>query len=84
VYLLRQALRLDPPGAPVKVIEPYQVLGEIPPDLMDARGVDVVGLPSPKTLFGFKNEGWKPWTLFDGTPVLVPGPSTPSQTQRRC
>jgi hypothetical protein len=23
-------------------------------------------------LFGFKNEGWKPWTTFDGTPVLVP------------
>ncbi len=72
VYLIRQALRLDPPGAPVKVIEPYQVLGEIQPDLIDALGVDVVGLPSPKTLFGFKNEGWKPWTLFDGTPVLVP------------
>jgi hypothetical protein len=72
VYLLRQALRLDPPGTPVKVIEPYQVLGEIQPDLMDALGVDVVGLPSPKTLFGFRNENWKPWTLFDGTPVLVP------------
>jgi hypothetical protein len=39
---------------------------------MDALGVDVVGLGSEKTLFGFKNEGWKPWTLFDGTPVLVP------------
>ena len=24
------------------------------------------------TLFGFKQEGWKPWTTFDGTPVLVP------------
>jgi hypothetical protein len=34
VYLLRQALKLDPPGAPVKVIEPYQMLGEIQPDLM--------------------------------------------------
>ncbi len=29
VYLLRQALQLDPPGTPVKVVEPYQVLGEI-------------------------------------------------------
>jgi len=27
VYRLRQALRLDDPGTPVKVIEPYQVLG---------------------------------------------------------
>ena len=43
VYLLRQALKLDPPGTPVKVVEPYQMLGEIAPDLMDALGVDVVG-----------------------------------------
>ncbi len=72
VYLLRQALQLDPPGTPVRVIEPYQMLGEIKPDLMDALGVDIVPLTAPKTLFGFRNEGWKPWTLFDGTPVLVP------------
>jgi hypothetical protein len=72
VYLLRQTLRLDPPGTPVKVTEPYQMLGEIKPDLMEALGVDVVPLPGPKTMFGFRNEGWKPWTLFDGTPVLVP------------
>jgi hypothetical protein len=31
-----------------------------------------VQLASPRTMFGFPNEGWKPWTLFDGTPVLVP------------
>ncbi len=72
VYLLRQALGLDKPGTPVKVIEPYQMLGEIAPDLMDALGVDVVSLSGPKTMFGFKNEGWKPWQTFDGTPVLVP------------
>jgi hypothetical protein len=23
-------------------------------------------------MFGFRNENWKPWTTFDGTPVLVP------------
>jgi hypothetical protein len=73
VYRLRQALELDPPGAPVKVIEPYQMLGEIKPDLMDALGIDVIGLWPQATLFGFRNEDWKPWRLFDGTPVLVPG-----------
>jgi hypothetical protein len=73
VYLLRQALHLDPPGTPVKVVEPYQVLGEIQADLLSALGVDVIGIPSPRTLFGFANQDWKPWTLFDGTPVLVPG-----------
>jgi hypothetical protein len=72
VYGLRQALGLDAPGIPVKVVEPYQMLGEIAPDLMAALGIDIVGLSSPRTMFGFRNEGWKPWTTFDGTPVLVP------------
>jgi hypothetical protein len=57
---------------PVKVVEPYQMLGEVKPDLMAALGVDVIGLGSSVTMFGFRNEGWKPWTTFDGTPVLVP------------
>ena len=72
VYQLRQALGLDSPGTPVKVVEPYQMLGEIAPDLIEALGIDVVGLGGTKTLFGFENRDWKPWTLFDGTPVLVP------------
>jgi len=72
VYLLRQTLGLDEPGTPVKVVEPYQMLGEIGPDLMDTLGVDVVGLGGSRNFFGFKNENWKLWRLFDGTPVLVP------------
>lgn len=72
VYALRQALKLDPPGTPVKVVEPYQMLGEIQPDLLAAVGADIVGLMGRGTFFGFRNEGWKPWTFFDGTPVLVP------------
>jgi len=72
VYRLRQALGLDPPGTPVKVVEPYQMLGEIAPDLMDAIGIDVVCLWGRKTMFGFENKEWKEWQLFDGTPVLVP------------
>jgi len=72
VYALRQALKLDPPETPAKVVEPYQMLGEIAPDLIEALGVDVVGLSSKATMFGFKNEGWKKWQLSDGTPVLVP------------
>jgi len=72
VYMLRQALGLDPPGMPVRVIELLQMLGEIKPDLIEALGADVVPLQSPMTRLGFPNEGWKPWTLFDGTPVMVP------------
>jgi uroporphyrinogen decarboxylase-like protein len=73
VYLLRQALGLDPPGTPVKVAEPFQMLGEIAPDLREALGVDVVGVGPPGNFFGFAQDGWKPWTTFGGTPVLVPG-----------
>jgi len=72
VYKLRQALELDPPGTPVKVLDPYQMLGEVEMDLVDALEVDVVQAPAAATLFGFKREDWKPWKLFDGTPLLVP------------
>ena len=40
VYRLRQALDLDAPGTPVKVIEPFQMLGEIKPDLLNALAID--------------------------------------------
>jgi hypothetical protein len=72
VYKLRQTLGLDKPGIPVKVVEPYQMLGEIGSDLIDYLGIDVVGLWPAQTIFGFKNEGWKEWKTFDGTPVLIP------------
>jgi hypothetical protein len=73
VYQIRQALGLDEPGTPVKVVEPYQMLGEIKPDLADMLGTDTIELSGDSTMFGFKNENWKEWRTFDGTPVLVPG-----------
>ncbi len=72
VYRLRQALGLDKPGTPVKVVEPFQMLGEVKQDLLDALGVDCVMVGGTGTAFGFKLEGWKEWTAFDGTPALVP------------
>jgi len=56
----------------VKVIEPYQMLGELDAPLREALGIDTVGLIPRKTLFGFENADWKPFSLFDGTEVLVP------------
>ncbi len=73
VYRLRQALGLDPPGTPIKLIEPFQMLGEIKPDLQQALAIDTVTLLGTGTAFGFKLEGWKEWKSFGGTPVLVPG-----------
>jgi uroporphyrinogen-III decarboxylase len=57
----------------VKIIEPYQMLGQIDEKLMDALGVDVLPVLPPKTMFGFENKDWKEFTMFDGTEVLVPG-----------
>ena len=58
---------------PVKVIEPYQMLGEIDSELIKAMGIDVIGLFSAKNMFGVPNENWKihktPW----GQEVLFPG-----------
>ena len=72
VYKLRVALGLHKKGERIKVWEPYQMLGEVAPDLQEAMGVDCTMLCAPKTFFGFENTGWKPWSLFDGTPVWVP------------
>lgn len=71
---LRAALGL--PDIPIKVTEPFQVLAEVEDNMRDVIGVDTIGLQLPVTFFGFKNEDWKPWTLFDGTSVLVPGKFT--------
>lgn len=57
----------------VKIIEPYQMLGEVNEPLRRKLHLDVVGVPGPSTLFGFRNENWKPFTMPDGTEVKVPG-----------
>jgi len=57
---------------PVKVHEPYQMLGFLDDDLKDAMGVDVEGVFPRKTMFGFENRGWKQWRLPQGLEVLVP------------
>jgi hypothetical protein len=48
------------------------MLGEVDEEMRVLLGVDVVGLTPRKTMFGFEADGWKPFALFDGTPVLVP------------
>jgi uroporphyrinogen-III decarboxylase len=57
---------------PVKVHEPYQMLGILDDDLLDAMGLDVVGVFGRNTMFGFPAERWKSW-MFNGIEVLVPG-----------
>ncbi|MCX7013732.1 MAG: hypothetical protein NTW86_14455 [Candidatus Sumerlaeota bacterium] len=69
---LRQAV-LGEANQRVKVIEPYQMLGEIDEELRQALGIDVGGVWPRTTMFGFENREWKPFMLFDGTEVFVPG-----------
>ncbi|MCE5258519.1 MAG: methyltransferase [Chloroflexi bacterium] len=71
LYRLRGALGL--PARPVQIHEPYQMLGKLDEDVLDALGVDIIGLGDDSTFFGYPQRDWKPFTLFDGTPVLVPG-----------
>jgi hypothetical protein len=42
-------------------------------DEKDTRmfGLDLVGVGSDITCFGYRNKNWKSWTLPDGTPALV-------------
>lgn len=68
---LRQHYELEP--RPVKVCEPYQMLGEVEEDLLDAMGLDVQPIFPQRTIFGFPNEDWKPWTTPWGQEVLVSG-----------
>jgi hypothetical protein len=56
---------------PVKVNEPYQMLGEIEDDLLAALGIDIVGLYPRKTIFGFANENWKEFRAPWGQELLV-------------
>jgi hypothetical protein len=58
---------------PVKVIEPYQMLGEIDNELIDAMDIDVIGLFPLKNMFGVANEDWKIHKTLWGQEVLFPG-----------
>lgn len=58
---------------PVRVIEPYQMLGEIDDDLRDALGIDVIGVLGRRSIFGTESKDWKPFRTFDGVDCLVPG-----------
>jgi uroporphyrinogen-III decarboxylase len=57
---------------PVKVHEPYQMLGMVDEDLQEAMGIDVQGVYRRGNMFGFRNENWKPWRFHD-MEVLIGG-----------
>jgi hypothetical protein len=57
----------------IKVYDPYQMLAEVDEGVKKILGVDTYGIQLPVTIFGYRNENWKPFTMFDGTQVLISG-----------
>lgn len=57
---------------PVKVTEPYQMLGALDEDLQEVLGTDIEGLAPRNNMFGFVNQGWKEFRTPWGQEVLVP------------
>ena len=71
VAALRRHYGLD--TGPVKVIDPGQMLGEVAEDLKLLLGIDTEALRGRMTRFGFPAVDWKPWRMYDGLEILVPG-----------
>jgi hypothetical protein len=69
VEQLRDHYKLE--KRPVRICEPYQMLGEVEADLLDAMRLDVQPIFPQRTIFGFPNENWKAWTTPWGQQVLV-------------
>jgi hypothetical protein len=59
---------------PVKVYDMFQMLGEVTFDLVEKFDLDLLPV-EPEAIFfdHLPNRDYRPWTLFDGTEVLVPG-----------
>ena len=58
---------------PIRVIEPFQMLGEVGWELIDSLGIDVVGAWGRNNMFGIYNHApFKEWKTPWGQQVLVP------------
>lgn len=77
---LRQHLGIG--GPPPKVFDLFQMLAEIEPGVAGRFGADCIFLNRHAVAFGIANEDWRPFTLFDGTRVLVPGAFEPETDTR--
>ncbi|MFW6370959.1 MAG: uroporphyrinogen decarboxylase family protein [Bacteroidota bacterium] len=61
------------PRKPIKITDPFQMLGEIEDDLAEILGIDIIGLSPKQNMFGIAQENWKEFKTFWGQTVLVPG-----------
>jgi len=64
-------------SSPPKVYDLFQMLAEVEEPVRQRLGVDVIPLDWERACYNIPNRDWKPWQLWDGTPVLVPGGFNP-------
>jgi hypothetical protein len=69
------------PEIPVRVTEPYQMLGEVDPELAKMLEVDVLGLSPRENMFGFENKDWKEFRTSWGQVIQVPGKFVTSEDE---
>jgi len=65
--------------APTRLVDLIQFLADVEQPVLERFGVDAVGVFRSETNpgLGIRKENWKPWRLFDGTPVEIPGGFNP-------
>lgn len=73
-HQLKQELGLH---TPTRVFDLFQMLAEVERPILERFGSDCAGLYRLDVAFGIRNERWKPWQMFDGTKVQVPGGFNP-------
>jgi hypothetical protein len=72
--LVRLRRHLGMEDRPVEVYDTFQMLGRVTLDLVDRFQIDVLPVEQEAITFPhLRNRDYKPWTLFDGTAVLMPG-----------
>jgi len=68
LHQLRQKLGIQ---KPVKIDEPFQILGKVEEEDRQALGVDIMGIFDRNTFFGNRNNGrYQPWN-FRGIDMLI-------------
>ena len=68
---LKDSLGID--SIAIRIHEPWQVMAEVEEEVKKSLGVDTHGIYLQNTLFGYKNEDWKNFRMFDGTEVQISG-----------
>lgn len=69
-------------GGETRMYDLTQQLAHPEPPILERFGVDVLPLGGPPMGLDIADPQWKPWTLPDGSPALVPDGFDPQQNER--